>query len=236
MRREIEPATPRTEVDAARLAKAMRVSLDIYGWDLDEMAGEIAAEYARLTEREGPVVPPDTRTTESPEPYRLPTTPTGMWLSNLAPELWKQAARGEPMEPMQIPIRRAILAIEAEAAQGAAPLDPTDGSSCSGPCPGGCGCTLYSPDADPKDCGCDSYCTMDTTDWPKWDADAAPDAPSHWCNCDEPAGWHTHGDTQPDAPAPLDMVTIPRAEYEALKRYDEGRAAEYAAELLEDPS
>ena len=43
----------------------------------------------------------------------------------------------------------------------------------AGPCPGGCNCRLYSPDADPADCGCDSYCTMDTTDWPKWPAERA---------------------------------------------------------------
>lgn len=35
-------------VNVDRLAKAMRVSLDIYGWDLDAMAAEIATEYDRL--------------------------------------------------------------------------------------------------------------------------------------------------------------------------------------------
>lgn len=35
-------------LDPQRLSKAMRVSLDIYGWDLDAMAQAIATEYARL--------------------------------------------------------------------------------------------------------------------------------------------------------------------------------------------
>jgi hypothetical protein len=39
-------------LDAGRLARAMRVSLDIYGWDLDQMAAEIAAEYTRLGQQE----------------------------------------------------------------------------------------------------------------------------------------------------------------------------------------
>ena len=42
----------RPSIDVERLARAMRVSLDIYGWDLDAMAGDIAAEYLRLS---GPV-------------------------------------------------------------------------------------------------------------------------------------------------------------------------------------
>lgn len=41
---------PNPALDVERLARAMRVSLDIYGWPLDEMAADIAAEYARLAE------------------------------------------------------------------------------------------------------------------------------------------------------------------------------------------
>lgn len=41
-------------LDVERLERAMRVSLDMYGWDLDVMAQEIAAEYARLTGEERP--------------------------------------------------------------------------------------------------------------------------------------------------------------------------------------
>lgn len=41
-------------LDVERLARAMRVSLDIYGWPLDAMAADIAAEYARLTGEERP--------------------------------------------------------------------------------------------------------------------------------------------------------------------------------------
>ena len=45
-------------------------------------------------------------------------------------------------------------------------IDPTDGSVAIGTCPGGCACRLFSPDADAADCGCGSYCVMDTSDWP----------------------------------------------------------------------
>jgi hypothetical protein len=47
--REAAATPPSTEgLDVELLSKSMRVSLDIYGWDLDVMAVEIAAEYARL--------------------------------------------------------------------------------------------------------------------------------------------------------------------------------------------
>ena len=40
---------PPQALDAPRLARALRVALDIYGWDLDGMAVTIADEYARLS-------------------------------------------------------------------------------------------------------------------------------------------------------------------------------------------
>ena len=45
---EAEAAARRGPLDVERLARAMAVSLDIYGWDLDIMARDIAAEYASL--------------------------------------------------------------------------------------------------------------------------------------------------------------------------------------------
>jgi hypothetical protein len=41
-------AAPAPALDVELLRRAMSVSLDIYGWDLDSMAREIAAEYVRL--------------------------------------------------------------------------------------------------------------------------------------------------------------------------------------------
>jgi hypothetical protein len=50
-------ATPVGALDATVLAQAMSVSLDIYGWDLDSMAREIAPEYDRLAAASEPGEP-----------------------------------------------------------------------------------------------------------------------------------------------------------------------------------
>jgi hypothetical protein len=52
------------------------------------------------------------------ERYRLPVTPAGMELSNLAPELWRQPQdKGSQSIPMQLEIRKAILDIEDQSLQ-----------------------------------------------------------------------------------------------------------------------
>lgn len=43
------PRSDPSGLDVERLARALRVALDIYGWDLDGMAITIADEYARLS-------------------------------------------------------------------------------------------------------------------------------------------------------------------------------------------
>jgi hypothetical protein len=105
----------------------------------------------------------------------------------------------------------------------------------AGPCPGGCNCTLWSPDADPADCGCDSYCTMDTTDWPKWSADAPGVAQERPQPDRDPI--HAHHDDDDERPEvaqerpPIDVAVLAQAIRESGDPHDPIAVAEAYARL-----